>query len=395
MALERRTTRFAAIGAAIAMGGGLALVGAAPAQAFDSPEVAEYIAAADIRPDESTYVGWHDGAAAGGSFADATDGDWGLDLAGKVQILNGFDEDADNGDLRDLIAGGIQWSASNAYFQIPLFYDDAAGAQQYTTLRPADPVQSYADLGQQWTTSKAIAGTAYAANATDTLENLLAAIEGANPAADDITLLGYGVFVNSGATGNLYSIKWGSQLTLFGQPEAAPELGAAPFADSTALAEYIENEYQGTIYDGGTFTQGTAGQLSVDMGEAWEGAGAWAAFTFFNVYAYSTPVPVGVYQTDNTGLLTVPLSVETLAALTPGEHLVTVTYAIGSSEVEQNYADAIVKINVLAAPATGAGAAGPALAETGFDATLPLVGGALLLAAGAVLVYRRRAGASA
>lgn len=396
MALARRTTRLAAFGAAIAMGGGLALAAAAPAHAADSPEVAEYVAAADIRPDESTYAGWHDGAAAGGSYTDATDGYGGLDLTGKVQILNGFDEAADNGDLRELIDGGIYWSSSNAYFQIPLFYDDGADVQQYTTLRPASSNQGSVDLGQQWTTSKAIAGSAYAANSTDTLENLLTAIEGANAADDDITLLGYGVFVDAGQAGYLYSIRWGTQLTYFGQPEAAPELGDAPFADSTELADYIENDYEGTIYDGGTFTQGTAGELSVDMGDAWGGAGAWAAFTFFNVYAYSTPVPVGVFQTDDTGVLTVPLSVETLAALTPGEHLVTVTYANDGGEGEQNYADAIVKINVLAAPAAGSGTAGTAaLAETGFDTTLPLVGGALLLAAGAVLVMRRRAAASA
>ncbi|MGW9630634.1 LPXTG cell wall anchor domain-containing protein [Agromyces sp. NPDC055520] len=394
MARERRTVKLAAIGAAIAMGGGLALVGAAPAHAAE-PETAEYVASTDIRPDESTYIGWHNGAAAGGSYTDAGP-DNGIDLTGKVQILNGFDAAVDNGDLRDLIDDGISWNAGNAFFQIPLFYDNAAGDQQYTTLRPASTSAYMVDPAEQWTTSKAIGGT-YAANATDTLDNLLTAIESSN-ADDDIVLLGYGVFVDAGQTGYLYNIKWGADLTYFGQPQDVPELADAPFADSAELADYIENDYEGTIYDGGTFTQGTAGQVSVDMGDAWEGAGAWAAFTYFGVFAYSTPVPVGVFQTDNTGVLTVPLSVETLAALTPGEHFLTATYRYGDGdgEGERNYADAIVKITVVAAPAAaGTGSGGSGLAETGFDATLPLVGGALLLAAGAVLVYRRRAGASA
>ena len=375
MTLARRTTRIAAIGAAIAMGGGLALVGAAPAQAYADPTTVEYVAAADIDATETdeTYVGWHNGAA--GSY---TDGDGELNLTGKVQILNGFDEAADNGDLRDLIAGGIDWYAENAFFQIPLFFDDAEGDQQYTTLRPAVAESYTVALGDQWTTSRAIPG-AYDANATDSLENILTAIEDSSAADDsDIVLLGYGVLVDTAATGSLSDIKWGSTLTRFTTEPVAQPIGEAPFDDSAALESYLGDE---ELLDGGTFTQGTAGEITVDVG-------AWLGLQFFDAHAYSAPVAVGVFQADASGALTVPLSVETLAALAPGQHTLTVV-AQGGGE-QPLFA---VTFTVVAAPASTT--AGAALAETGFDATLPLVGGALLLAAGAVLVLRRRAGASA
>ncbi|MGW9630635.1 hypothetical protein ACWGST_08010 [Agromyces sp. NPDC055520] len=391
MARERRTIRLAAIGAAVAMGGGLALVGAAPAQAADA-ETVQFVAAGDIRPDATTYVGWHDGAAAGGTYTDVGP-DSGLDVTGKAQILFGFDENADNGDLRELIDDGIYWDAPGAFFQIPLFYGAASAAtpddRPFTTLRPAAASTDGVEPDQQWTTSRAIAGSPYAANATDTLENLLTAIEAADPAADDITLLGYGLFVDAGQTVHLDWVKWGTELIYFGLPPAVEPLGAPRFADSAAVAAYLEGGHN-RVVDGGTFTQGTAGEVSVP-GDVTMG------LVYFDVYAYSAPVAVGVAQADNTGTITVPLSVETLAALEPGEHTLTIT-----PQYWESGAFAFVNFTVVAAPpAAGAGtgaagtAAGTGLAATGFDATLPLVGGALLLAAGAVLVFRRRGGASA
>jgi len=382
MALERRTTRLAALGAAIAMGGGLALAGAAPAQAaeVDPTEIA-YVGAADIAPNEDSYVGWHNGAA--GSYVD---GNGGLDLTGKVQILNGFDEAADNGDLRELIAGGIDWGSSNAYFQIPLFFDNADGVQQFTTLRPADASTDVVDLADQWTTSRAVSD-AVPANTTATLEELLTAIEGSSLAADDIVLLGYGLFVDAGQTGTAYGIKWGTDLTIFTPEPVAAPIGSAPFADSEELAAYLE-EHGITPEDGGSVTQGAAGQIVVQSEVEF-------GLSHFDAFAYSAPVPVGVFQADSTGKITVTLSPETLAALAPGQHtLVLSLQDLADSEFPEYR---FVTFTVVAATTPGGSSTttGAALAETGFDATLPLVGGALLLAAGAVLVLRRRAGASA
>ncbi len=381
MALERRTTRLAALGAAIAMGGGLALAGAAPAQAaaYDDPTEIAYVGAADIRADESTYVGWHNGAT-GGSFVD---GDYGLELTGKVQILNGFDAAADNGDLRELIATGITWGSDDAYFQIPLFFDNAAGEPQFTTLRPATTAAQSVALGDQWTTSRAVSDT-IPANTTDTLENLLTAIEGSSEAADDVDLLGYGLFVDAGETGTAYYIQWDSLSTQFVPAPVEEPLGEAPFVDSEQLAEVIaDNNF--TVVEGGSFTQGAAGHLVVDGDVSF-------GLRFFDAFAYSTPVPVGVFQADSFGDVTVTLSPETLAALAPGQHTLVL-----ASQGQNEGGIYFVTFTVVAAATPGGSSTvtGAALAETGFDATLPLVGGALLLAAGAVLVLRRRAGASA
>ncbi|KRC59387.1 hypothetical protein ASE14_16800 [Agromyces sp. Root81] len=382
MSLERRTTRLAALGAAIAMGGGLALAGAVPAQAAEvEPTEIAYVGAADIRPDETSYVGWHDGAS-GGSFADS-DGDLELgrlEITGKVQILNGFDAAADNGDLRELIDAGIWWNSFNAYFQIPLFFDDAAGDQQFTTLRPASTSTDQVALGDEWTTSRAIPG-AYDANATDSLENILTAIENSSAADDaDVVLLGYGVFVDAGVSGRLHHIKWGSTITRFTPAPVEQPIGEAPFRDSAALEAYLGDGDPNTPVDAGTFTQGTPGEIPVDTATR-------LGLQFFDVHAYSTPIAVGVFQADASGDVTVALTVETLAALPPGQHTLTLVPQTSSDRTL-----IAVTFTVVAAPTTTTGAA---LAETGLDATLPLVGGALLLAAGAVLVTRRRAGASA
>ena len=105
-----------------------------PDAVADAPGRYKLSGTADIRPDESSYIGWHNGTGTG-TYVDGEYG--GLELTGKVQILNGFDENADNGDLRELIDDGISWSSGNAYFQIPLFYTADDDSQQFTTLRPA------------------------------------------------------------------------------------------------------------------------------------------------------------------------------------------------------------------------------------------------------------------
>ena len=378
---ERRTTRLAALTTAIAVGGGLALLAPRRRRPRRSiPTEIAYVGAADIRPDESTYVGWHNGAATG-SFVD---GNGQLDLTGKVQILNGFDAAADNGDLRELIDAGISWGSTNAYFQIPLFFDDAAGDQQFTTLRPAATTTDVVALDAQWTTSRAVSDAA-PANTTATLEELLAAIEGASPAADDVDLLGYGFFVDEGQTGSVSWVKWGTLDTEFVPAPVEEPIGEPVFDDSEQLAAFLA-EREITPVDGGTLTQGTAGQLQ------FQGDWYWDGLTFFDAYTYSAPVAVGVFQADSTGLITVTLSPETLAALAPGQHTLVL-----ASQGQNEGGLYFVTFTVVAAATPGGSSTvtGAALAETGFDATLPLVGGALLLAAGVVLVLRRRAGASA
>ena len=100
----------------------------------------------DIRGDESTYAGWHQGYDNAELNAAITSG--GLSLRGQSQLINGY-ADTDNADLA---IGGVNANltalqgatydvtSGAAYCQVPLCVDldnDDATPGTFTTLRPA------------------------------------------------------------------------------------------------------------------------------------------------------------------------------------------------------------------------------------------------------------------
>ncbi len=380
MSLSRTFRRAVAVPAALALGGGLALVAAAPANAYLEPTTLEYVGAADIRPDESSYIGWHNGTGTG-TYVDGEYG--GLELTGKVQILNGFDENADNGDLRELIDDGISWSSGNAYFQIPLFYTADDDSQQFTTLRPADSALQGVGSGDEWTTSRAIAaGVGFAANETATLDELLTALEAnAQP-----TLLGYGFFVDDGQSGWIGHVKWGAEVTVFDPAPVAEPIGSAPFADSSEFTEddFWENfsaEDAGLPAAG--VPQNAPAVVTVPLGLDF-------ALEPFDAFAYSAPTPVGVFTADASGVLTVTIPAEVLAQLAPGEHTLVLASQTTVGEGEQALFS--VTFTVVATPA-GNVVTNPSankLPDTGAELTMPLIAAGLVLVAGAGLMLVRR-----
>ncbi|WP_223357638.1 LPXTG cell wall anchor domain-containing protein [Leifsonia sp. ZF2019] len=219
--------RAAALGLSAVIAGGMALVASAPAQA--APATAE-VHQQDIRSNEDTYPGWHQG------YANAEDravvGANGLELTGESQILYGYTEQErlTGAQLESLVqAGGVSWKTSwnSAYFQLPLFYGDAT-APKFTTLRPASPVEgtNTAALTDTWVTSTAITDAdgapLYAKNDSATLGDFLAALD-----VDTVQVLGFGVLTEAGTQADVDSVTFNGTTYSFVPTGTATVAGAA------------------------------------------------------------------------------------------------------------------------------------------------------------------------
>ena len=130
-------SRAVAVGASLAMVGGVSLVAAAPAQAAVTPDNAydqSAIYASDIVPSGS--VGWHTIGVTGGNTASITAA--GIEIAGTAGLGYGYSADTqtDGSNLMtEIEQGQVSWatSAGKAFFQIGFTF----GANQSTTLTSA------------------------------------------------------------------------------------------------------------------------------------------------------------------------------------------------------------------------------------------------------------------
>lgn len=187
--------RVAALGLSAAIAGGAVLVAAAPAQAAPTSTVVHQ---QDIRANEDTYPGWHQGYANAADRALVSDGT--LELTKQSQVLYGYtaDEYVSGESLASVVTSG-SWTTSwgVAYFQLPFLYNGgkAGGAQSFTTLRPASPVTgtNHISLDDPWTTSSALTDAEgaplYEKDATASLGEFLAAL-------DTPQLIGFGVLTD-------------------------------------------------------------------------------------------------------------------------------------------------------------------------------------------------------
>ncbi|WP_353988583.1 hypothetical protein [Ruicaihuangia caeni] len=206
-----------AAGVGFTMIGGMAVAAAAPAYAAPgTPDPFGYtvseVYASDIAPDESVYTGWHQGHPGAVNAHEVTAD--GLVLTGKSQVIYGYDESVRPSIeyrlfMNSVDRGEVSWTSTSdsdpAYFQIPVFFGQDVAAPNFTTLRPAAPTsgQNIASLDQQWVTSRAI-GSAYAADATDALGELLSALI----AEQNAEILGFGVFADEGQQSTVTGIGW-------------------------------------------------------------------------------------------------------------------------------------------------------------------------------------------
>ena len=141
---------------------------------------------AQIRLDESTYPGWHEGYTnANPAFSVKPDG-LHIGDGANSQIINGFTTPTMNADLRSLITSSRLNVVSGAVsLQIPLFFGPT---EVFTTIRPAAnaaPGTARFALSDNWVSSKAFSATplhpSIAANTSLPLVHRIASLEAHTP----------------------------------------------------------------------------------------------------------------------------------------------------------------------------------------------------------------------
>ncbi len=161
----------------------------------------------------SNYASWHQG------YANATKNQQvtakGLELAGKSQVIKGFNNNSANVKAVNVnLAYGIGEASytvedGKAFFQIALFFDNGDGVK-FATLRnngetaSANPHEL--SLGDDWQSSKAIGSIA--ANTDATLSDILGQL-------GHYKVIGYGVLTNQGDSAVVSNITFGGTSTTF------------------------------------------------------------------------------------------------------------------------------------------------------------------------------------
>ena len=190
-----------------------------PAEASVGTGSTNYVDAKDIRPNEDTYAGWHNGDKSGAEAYETVAGEkgatLGLKVTGKTQILNGFAE-ADFQVNAAKFAAEMQIDVvdGEVWAQVPVFaYPEGAQKEVFTTLRALVPESGNLSEATEWVSSKQV-GSLAANTATD-FETVLAAI-------GDHDVIGYGFFVDTDKVATVKSITFNGATTDFAK-EATPE----------------------------------------------------------------------------------------------------------------------------------------------------------------------------
>ncbi len=340
-------SRIAAGGVGVALVAAMTLGGAAMTASADDFYV-------DSLGEEGTSYpeGWFTGTITTPTEGTAEFSPYGLEIVGKMQILNGSP-----------VATGLNQLANNTFFsylgdaptfQIPIFGNGATD-QYFTTLRPAAP--GYQNSTTQWITSGAIrnadnSGVAYAAGASATLDEFETAL---NAQIDvDFEILAYGYFWDNGQEGTLISSSYAGDTFWF-----YPQESVAVAPNPVSLTEYT------TAGKGVTFTVSAYPESPVYLEV---------------VLPNGTVLPVGEAFTDVNGVATVPFV--GAAGSAAGAYTVNVYYGY---EDEHNEVASASAAYTVALAATGSEGIDPAL----------FIGASALLLAGAVLMIVRRRSAIA
>ena len=179
----------------------------------------------EIRPNEETYPGWHDGANSGGSwkFVNSYEAAHSIELTGRVQLLNGFADD-------DYLANGFELAAGMqvsqngwpsgvsdepVWVQLPVFaYPDGhAGAPIFTTVRALVPESGKLSDATEWVLSRTVG---------DVAANTPASFAEVRAALGEHDLIGYGIYLDEGQTALVSSIRFNGLTTLFGEKVVEP-----------------------------------------------------------------------------------------------------------------------------------------------------------------------------
>ena len=189
-----------------------------------------YVTAGEIRPDESTYPGWHEGYVNATPAFSVSEAGLSLGIGAHSQIINGFETPLADADLASLItSAGVEVTSGAVHFQVPIFFGaDAA----FATLRPAAPDAAFA-IGDEWVSSRDIPATATTPailkNTPVVLGDLIDVIE----ANGDVQVLAFGVQADAPATVTTITFD-GVEYSFLPAP-VAPS-GSTPAGTGAALA---------------------------------------------------------------------------------------------------------------------------------------------------------------
>lgn len=191
------------------------------------------VAASDIRPDESTYTGWHEGYVNATPAFSVQDDGLHLGLGANSQIINGLATPLATADPFSLIASAsVTVTSGEAFLQVPVFYGTGS---DFATLRPAvgaAPGTTGVALGDQWMSSRAIAATATTpAIAADTPVALGDLLEALLAQGGSLRVLAFGVLAQSTAPTVVSALVWNGVSYSF-----VPELAATGVQDAVPLA---------------------------------------------------------------------------------------------------------------------------------------------------------------
>lgn len=198
--------------------------------AYDAPSSTEYVNDTQIRPDEATYPGWHEGYTnASRAYTTKADG-LHLGVGFNSQIMTGFDSPMVTTDLESLVtSAGFSVLSGTSSFQIPLIYGDS---DTFTTLRslslPSGADQRFG-VTDTWVSSRALvdnsAGTIGTTNATMPMADLVAFIQ----AQGNVRVLGVGVQADSPAV--VQDVLFNGVKTHFVQSPVETTCGAPDFGN--------------------------------------------------------------------------------------------------------------------------------------------------------------------
>jgi LPXTG-motif cell wall-anchored protein len=183
----------------------------------------------DIRSNEATYPGWHQGYAQATTPANYSVTEDGLKLTNESQVIYGYPTGTGPTDLASLVSG-ISWTTDEntdpAYFQIPLNYGTTL--QSFTTLRPYAPTKgaNTATPDQQWVSSRAIdpstdAPDGVAANTPVAFSDLITAL------GTPVKILGFGVLTEPNTSSVVTGLTFGGSTYAFAAEGSATVAGDA------------------------------------------------------------------------------------------------------------------------------------------------------------------------
>lgn len=169
----------------------------------------------DIRPDESTYPGWHDGTGTGTYKSYPT----GLEVQGEAQILYGLTDPAgfmnNCFSLANSMSVELVGYSAPVWAQVPVFYypngtiSNAPADRLFTTLR-----SDVSDLGTTWTASRDIFADA-AKTVVLVPANTPVDYGTISQALGQHQVIGFGFFVNAGESATVKSLTFNGVKTNF------------------------------------------------------------------------------------------------------------------------------------------------------------------------------------